>query len=109
MRNAGSLALVLAALVPGVTVGQMCALGNESIKKIAGTVYNKGKVPKGIAFPTCVSVNAIACHLCPLESDPEHKLELKAGDCVRVEMGAHVDGYIAHVCTTVVVGAEKVG
>ena len=52
-------------------------------------------------------MNQIVCHLSPLKSDPEASLVLKDGDVVRVELGAHVDGYIGQVAHTLVIGASK--
>jgi methionine aminopeptidase len=63
----------------------------------------------GIAFPTCVSPSTFVCHLSPLPADTEAGITLKKGDAVRVELGAHIDGYISQVAHTVVVGASKVG
>ena len=62
----------------------------------------------GIAFPTCVSSNAAICHMSPLSSDPEGSNVLKKGDVVRIELGAHIDGYIAQAAHTVIIGASKV-
>ncbi|KAJ3276826.1 Proliferation-associated protein 2G4 [Terramyces sp. JEL0728] len=98
---------VVDAVKAGSKVLDLCKLGDETIEKIAKTVYNKNKVQKGIAFPTCVSPNEYVCHLSPLDSDPEAALTLKAGDVVRIELGAHVDGYVSQAAQTVVVGASK--
>ncbi|KAJ3042419.1 Proliferation-associated protein 2G4 [Rhizophlyctis rosea] len=98
---------VIAAAVDGAKVIDLCAIGDKAVEDGAKGVYNKGKVSKGIAFPTCVSPNNIICHLSPLPSDPESSLALKTGDVVRIELGAHVDGYIAQVAHTLVVGASK--
>jgi methionine aminopeptidase len=38
----------------------------------------------GIAFPTTINVNHIACHFAPLAVDPEAALELKDGDMVKM-------------------------
>lgn len=35
-------------------------------------------------------------------------MTLKKGETVRVELGAHVDGYVSEVAHTIVVGASKV-
>jgi methionine aminopeptidase len=40
--------------------------------------------PLGIAFPTTISPNNFVCHLAPLESDPEAKINLKNGDFVKM-------------------------
>ena len=57
---------------------------------------------QGIAFPTCLSVNHAICHFSPLVSEADQTLE--EGDMVKIDMGAHIDGYIAVVAHTVVVG-----
>ena len=64
----------------------------------------KGKsIEKGVAFPTCVSVNATVGHFCPLADD---KTVLVAGDVAKVDLAAHIDGFVAVAAHTVVVGAE---
>ena len=59
----------------------------------------------GIAFPSCLSVNNCICHFSPLTS--ENDVTLADGDVIKVDMGAHVDGYIAVVAYTHVIGASK--
>lgn len=59
---------------------------------------------KGIAFPTCVSVNNCICHFSPSKNDPD--LTLKDDDVVKIDLGAHIDGFIAVVAYTLVVGAS---
>lgn len=48
-------------------------------------VYNKGKsgekVEKGIAFPTCISLNNIVCHFSPAVGDES---TIEDGDVVKV-------------------------
>ena len=57
------------------------------------------KIDKGIAFPTCVSVNNQVCHNSPLD---DNTVVLEEGQAVKIDLGAHVDGYIAVVANTVV-------
>lgn len=97
---------VIAAALPNTKILDLCKLGDAFILKETKGVYNKGKVAKGIAFPTCISNNAIICHMSPLESDPEATWCLKKGDQVRIELGVHVDGYIAQVAHTIMIGSE---
>jgi methionine aminopeptidase len=52
-----------------------------------------------------VSVNNCICHYSPLNSEAD--TQLKDGDVVKLDMGAHIDGFIAVVAHTVVVGASK--
>lgn len=60
---------------------------------------------KGIAFPTCLSVNNCICHFSPSKNDAD--LILKEGDIVKIDLGGHIDGFIAVVAYTLVVGASK--
>lgn len=69
-------------------------------------MFKKEKeLKKGIAFPTCVSVNNCICHFSPVPSEPDYTL--KDEDLVKVDLGAHVDGFIAVVAHTIVIGASS--
>ena len=57
----------------------------------------------GIAFPTCISVNNVICHYTPLLSEPD--TSLADGDLIKLDLGAHIDGFIAVVAHTWVLGA----
>eukprot|EP00727_Mastigamoeba_balamuthi_P010359 m51a1_g5946 putative proliferation-associated protein 2g4-like (437) ;mRNA; f:125753-127898 len=59
---------------------------------------------KGIAFPTCLSVNNIAGHFSPLSDDAT---KLAAGDIVKIDLGVHVGGFAAVLAHTVVVGGAQ--
>lgn len=60
---------------------------------------------KGIAFPTCISVNELVGHFSPLKGESK---TLKAGEVAKVDMACHFDGFIAAAAHTVIVGGEKV-
>ncbi len=49
-------------------------------------------------FPAQSSRNDVAAHYC---SSPEDKTTYEEGDCVKVDLGVHVDGYITDTATTV--------
>lgn len=49
-------------------------------------------------FPAQSSRNHVAAHYC---SSPEDELVYEQGDCVKVDIGVHVDGYVADTATTV--------
>ena len=53
-------------------------------------VHNKKKVEKGIAYPTCVSVN----EQCGNNTVVDNNQILKQGDMVKLDLGVHIDGYI---------------
>ena len=52
-----------------------------------------------IAFPCNVSINEIAAHY---TSPAEDKTQFKAGDMVKLDLGAMVDGYIADSAITII-------
>lgn len=73
-----------------------------------GKIYNgKGKkaIEKGVGFPTCVSVNNIVGHFCPFGTETDAAC-LKEGDLVKIDLGVHVDGYVAVVADTFLLGEE---
>ena len=89
------------------SVRELCMLGDKRLTEETGKAFKKDKkLTKGIAFPTCLSVNHIICHFSPLVSEPD--LTLAEGDMVKIDMGAHIDGFIAVVAHTVVVGGGLV-
>lgn len=90
----------------GTTLMELCKLGDDIIIGETTSVFKKDKeMRRGIAFPTCISINNCICHYSPLASDPE--IRLKNGDLIKVDMGGHIDGYIAVVAHSLVVGATK--
>ncbi|CAI2186499.1 4125_t:CDS:2 [Funneliformis geosporum] len=99
---------VVESALDGTKIIDLCAMGDKLIDENVKPLFVKTKnIIKGIAFPTCVSVNNIICHFSPLPSDDDGTESLKNGDLVKVQLGAQVDGYAAIVATTFVVGASK--
>lgn len=94
---------VLKKLVPDANIPDICEFGDKEIEAEVAKVYNKKKTEKGIAFPTCISANEIAGHYSPLKSEPN---KLKDGDLVKIDLGVHVDGFIAQVAHTVIVSSD---
>ncbi|KAI0749820.1 proliferation-associated protein 1 [Daedaleopsis nitida] len=101
---------LVALSVEGAKVLDLCVEGDKLLEAGTGAVYNKAvkgvKVSKGIAFPTCVSVNNAVAHFSPLESDPTSGQTLAKGDVVKLHLGAHIDGFPAVSAETLVVGAS---
>jgi len=58
----------------------------------------------GIAFPCNVSLNDVAAHYTPFAKD---ELELKETDLVTIDLGTHIDGYIADTAYTVDLSGEN--
>ena len=84
----------------------ICKAGDDFIEARTAAIFNKkvngSPILKGIAFPTCVSVNHIISHCSPLESDDSWE-PLTGGDMCKIDLGVHVDGFIAVVAHTIVV------
>jgi len=90
---------------PGCSVRDLCILGDKKLTEETSKSYKKDKkITKGIAFPTCISVNNVICHYTPLLSEPD--TILADGDLVKVDLGAHIDGFIAVAAHTFVLGAS---
>jgi len=92
--------------VPDASVRDLCISSDKLLAEETAKAFKKDKkVVKGIAFPTCISVNNVICHYSPLNSEPD--TILKDGDMVKLDLGAHIDGFIAVVAHTHVVGSSK--
>uniref|UniRef100_H9H0V5 Proliferation-associated protein 2G4 n=1 Tax=Meleagris gallopavo TaxID=9103 RepID=H9H0V5_MELGA len=90
----------------GASVLCLCEKGDAMIMEETGKIFKKEKdMKKGIAFPTSISVNNCVCHFSPLKSDQDYIL--KDGDLVKIDLGVHVDGFIANVAHSFVIDASK--
>jgi len=90
----------------GSSVRELCILSDQKLAEETGKAFKKDKkLLKGIAFPTCMSVNNVICHYSPLVSEPD--TVLAEGDMVKLDLGAHIDGFIAVVAHTIVIGSSK--
>lgn len=65
------------------------------LESIEERIRARGGAP---GFPAQSSRNHVAAHYC---SSPEDELEYEEGDCVKVDIGVHVEGYVADTATTV--------
>ncbi len=63
--------------------------------KIENRIVKNGA---GLAFPVNIALNTLAAHYSPWNDDP---LSFKKGDVVKLDVGAHIDGYIADTAVTV--------
>merc|ERR1711970_104162 len=95
----------VALIKAGASVRETCMHGDSRLVEETSKAFKKDKkLTKGIAFPTCISVNNCICHFSPLTTEPD--VTLADVDMVKIDMGAHIDGFIAVVAHTVVVGAS---
>jgi len=87
-----TMSVLIKECVEGKSIFELCELGDKTIVEKVKTPFKKLKLAKGVAFPTCVSVNEIVSHFSPIF---EEKLTIKNGDVVRIDLGVHIDGYIS--------------
>jgi len=87
----------------GARIVDLCKAGDTFITNECKKAFPKNKIERGIAFPTCVSVNNIAGHFSPLKDD---KTVLAKNDVVKIDLGAHIDGFIALAARTLVCEPE---
>lgn len=59
---------------------------------------------KGVCFPTCVSVNGVFGNFSP---SADCKQTLRDGDICKIELGAHIDGFVAMLGETIVCGTAN--
>lgn len=85
--------------------------GKELIKPGVSLLYVADKIETKIidmgakpAFPVNISINDIAAHYTPSNSD---NLVFKKGDVVKLDVGAHVDGCIADTALTLEIGTSR--
>lgn len=57
-----------------------------------------------MAFPTNISINSIAAHATPKIND---ETVFKKGDLVKIDIGVHVEGFIADTAYTIEVGTKE--
>ena len=74
----------------------------EIVNKVESKIIKRGA---GLAFPVNISINEIAAHFSPRHDDKA--LTFRKGDVVKLDIGAHFDGYIADTAETVEIGAHK--
>ncbi|MCZ7398240.1 MAG: type II methionyl aminopeptidase [Candidatus Methanoperedens sp.] len=67
---------------------------------VENRIEDLGGVP---AFPCNISINEVASHYTPQDNVPC----FKTGDVVKLDIGVHIDGYIADTATTVEVGTNN--
>ena len=61
----------------------------------------------GLAFPCNIAIDDVAAHFTPLSNDGD--LTFTRGQLVKLDCGAHVDGYIGDTAVTIEVGTQNYG
>ncbi len=85
--------------------------GKSLIKIGASLLEVSDKIEKKIfelggklAFPTQISINDVAAHNC---AEPDDKTLFKKDDLCKLDLGVHIDGYVADTAVTVDLGDNK--
>lgn len=73
----------------------------DLVEFVENGIKEQGGMP---AFPCNISVNEITAHYTSPIGDER---TIKSGDLVKIDLGAHVDGYIADTAISVLVGEES--
>ena len=85
----------------------MCEKGDKLLDEEVGKVFKGKKLSKGIAHPTTVSPSSYVTPYTPLKTDVEEAaVTLKAGEAVKIQLGAQIDGFGSIVGDTVIIPSE---
>ncbi|CAL5873238.1 uncharacterized protein PFLUO_LOCUS7507 [Penicillium psychrofluorescens] len=104
---------VSALCLEGEKIVEICQKGDKLLDEEIAKVYSKPhkgkKVTKGVAHPTTVSPSSYVTPYTPLLSDAaEAETTLNAGEVVKIQLGAQIDGFGTIVCDMVTVGKKEV-
>src|SRR3989338_4255970 len=93
------------AILAGKIAGKAITYGKSLVKPDARIVEILDQIEQfisnnggGIAFPCQMAINEIAAHSCPLADDPA---TIKETDMVKLDLGVHIDGFIADNAVTI--------
>ncbi len=75
----------------------------DVVENVENHILSKGAK---LSFPVNISINEIAAHFTPLRGD---KQVFRRGDIVKLDVGSHIDGYIADTAITVEVETNHYG
>jgi len=84
----------------GRRIVDLCKIGDDFVEEAVKKPFPKADIERGIAFPTSIAVNNAAGNFSPLSDD---KTVLAKGDVVKIDVGAHLDGYLALNARTIIV------
>lgn len=108
MSNLAAIKKAIELCVAGADIYTVCQAVDAFMDAECLKVYNSKKTKKlerGIAFPTCISVNHVVGHNSPLGDESS---QLAEGDVAKIICGCHIDGFAANAAFTHVVGGAKV-
>ncbi|KAK5791635.1 hypothetical protein VI817_006944 [Penicillium citrinum] len=93
---------VSALCLEGEKIVEICQKGDKLLDEEIAKVYKGKKITKGIASPTTISPSSYVTPYTPLVSETaEAETVLKAGENVKIQLGAQIDGFGTIVCDMV--------
>ncbi|KAJ5098072.1 hypothetical protein N7532_005073 [Penicillium argentinense] len=91
----------------GEKIVEICQKGDKLLDEEIAKVYKGKKISKGISTPTTISPSSYVTPYTPLVSDAaEAETTLKAGEIVKIQLGAQIDGFGTIVCDMLVVAKK---
>lgn len=91
------LASVIQSCKADAKIADLCQQGDKYIQEAVSKEFKGKNIEKGVAFPTCISANHIVGHFSPLKED---NTVIKGGDLLKIDLGVHIDGFIATAAHT---------
>ena len=85
----------------------LCEKGDALLDEEISKVFKGKKILKGIATPTTISPSSHVTPFTPLVSDGDEIITIKAGEVIKIQLGAQIDGFGTIVGNTIVVPQEK--
>ena len=95
---------------PSLNIYELCQSSDNLIREKLSKIYTKKKFIKGVAFPTCISLNEVCGNFSPLSEnsdDPHEYKTLSEGDVAKISLGVEINGFAALAGHTIVVGEKK--
>jgi len=98
---------VSALCLEGEKIVEICQKGDKLLDEEIAKVYKGKKISKGISHPTTISPSSYVTPYTPLVSDTaEAETTLKAGEIIKIQLGAQIDGFGTIVCDMVVIAKK---
>ncbi|ODQ68259.1 Creatinase/aminopeptidase [Nadsonia fulvescens var. elongata DSM 6958] len=94
------ISLLKTSVSSGLSIGEICRLGDSFLQKTVDGVFKRSVEEKGIALPVSIDKNGFVFGVAPEEEDLFQGGQLVAGDIVKITLGVHIDGYTAQVSHT---------
>jgi curved DNA binding protein len=90
----------------GADIYTICQEGDKFMEEELRKTFNNKKsknLERGVAFPTCISVNNIFGHYSPMSDE---STQLQEGDVAKIDLGCHLDGFVSQAAHTILVSAD---